>query len=104
MSRDMGSRLFTLAQNGVTGQMSSIHLTLLRLETRKTWWVVQDSNLWPHARQACALPAELTTHLRGGERIRTAESGICSPLPFHLATPPGKNNYRDFVRCRQSEL
>ena len=25
------------------------------------WWVVQDSNLWPHARQACALPAELTT-------------------------------------------
>ena len=24
------------------------------------WCAVQDSNLWPHARQACALPAELT--------------------------------------------
>ena len=26
----------------------------------QVWWTVQDSNLWPHARQACALPAELT--------------------------------------------
>ena len=32
------------------------------VRVRTVWWTVQDSNLWPPARQADALPAELTVH------------------------------------------
>ena len=46
------------------------------------WWVVEDSNLWPHARQACALPAELTTHVY----LREAASGF-EPLNQGFAVP-----------------
>ena len=34
-----------------------------RVRVRTVWWTVQDSNLWPPARQADALPAELTVHI-----------------------------------------
>ena len=43
---------------GELATRSSSEWTKRRLERE---WVVEDSNLWPHARQACALPAELTT-------------------------------------------
>ncbi len=27
---------------------------------------------------------------KGGDRIRTGESGLCRPVPYHLATPPNR--------------
>ncbi len=39
------------------------------------WWAVQDSNLRPHACEACALPAELTARPRPGHDRRHGFAG-----------------------------
>ena len=61
-----------------------IQKKILHFSVQNLWWTIQDSNLWPPARQADALPAALIVH-------RSFKQGVfylsCLPMSRIIFAP-----------------